>query len=187
MSGSAPYAAAIALSASMMRKAGAMNAAPASTPPGQPARSWPTKMHICMAVAPGSALTRASPSRKRSLLSQPRRSCTSAWMSGQITAAPPKLTVPILRKTLMTSNRLRIVSLMAVSSIDFHAFVFHHGDRGGRLQPAHLQRDVRAGLAAQRRQAGNLLSAAQRRVDLPERPIRRAYAEEGALLWRPGE
>src|SRR5258706_13385293 len=92
-----------------------MNASPASSPPHQPARWCPTKMHICIAGAPGSAFTSASPSTNLSLVSQARRSCTSAWMIPQIAAAP-KPSVPTLRNTSSTSQYPRLFSVMAALS-----------------------------------------------------------------------
>src|ERR1043166_6953474 len=106
-------------------------------------------MRICIAGAPGSALTSAMPSRKRSLLSQPRRSCTSAWISPQI-AAGPKPSAPILRNAPTTSSRLPIFGFTCSSSIDLHALLPHGRGRLGRSQELDECRRSRRILRAER-------------------------------------
>src|SRR5262245_48226468 len=76
-------------------------------------------MHSWTATAPGSMFTSASPSRKRSFVSQPRFSCTSAWITPHMAARPPYAVTPNLRKARAISRIgvLRSESLRRVAEV----------------------------------------------------------------------
>src|SRR5262245_46853648 len=86
----------------MTMKAGAAKHRPASNPPHQPPRACPRKIPSWVAVAPGSTLTSARPSRKCGLVVHCRRSWNSACMTPMI-AAPPYAVAPTFRKPVAMS------------------------------------------------------------------------------------
>src|SRR5688572_24720262 len=153
------------------------------------------KMHSCMTAPPGSMLTTANPSRNRSRVSQPRLSCSSAWMMPMM-AGPPKLVAPSLRKVFASSSHRALKSSPCViASASLVRRQFYTGDSdaskrsrqraGGRLSV------IPGYLAAWGHQAPFILQAFGVHVPLPRaRPkdaAVRAISDSPSIYISPPE
>src|SRR5262245_31181627 len=99
----------------MMTNAGNTKHSPPRRPPHHPPRAYARKIPSCVAVAPGTMLATASPSRNRSLDTHRRRCCSSACMMPMI-AGPPYEVAPRRSSVLAMSFESpgRVVSGVSV-------------------------------------------------------------------------
>ena len=82
-----------------------MKQIPATSKPGQPARTRPMWIAISVEFGPGMRLVAPRKSRNCSRVSQPRRATASSSIIAMCAGGPPKAIVPSFRKSRVSSSK----------------------------------------------------------------------------------